>query len=65
VVEWPADLPNALKDNSFTILDQFEVDGTVNRSYNIEPSEENAFMTIIVKVLNTSNFNEYYLRIEP
>ena len=64
VVEWPADLPNALKDNSFTVLDQFEVDGTVTRSYYIEPSEENAFMTIIVKALNTSNFNEYYLRIE-
>lgn len=64
IVEWPEDLPNALKDNSFTILDQFEVDGQETRSYYIEPTENNAYMTIMVKAIQTSNFNDYYLRIE-
>lgn len=64
VVEWPADLPNALKDNSFTVIDQFMLDGQETRSYNIQPTEYNAFMTIIVQAVQTSNFNEYYLRIE-
>lgn len=64
IVEWPADLPNAIEDNNFTVLDQFILDGEQQMSYYVEPTEDNAYMSIIIDGITTSNFNEYFVRIE-
>ena len=61
IIEWAEDLPNHAHG---VVIDEFHVDGQEIRMYSIEPSSLSSYLMVKIVTTDSSDFNDYYVRIE-